>query len=74
MAAEQYPYEPPKSDISTSQQLQPGEAGSSQAEQIRRKYLNHEVNVKSFEFLFYLSAGFSAFAAIATLRYGASCR
>ena len=69
MVAEQNPYESPKSDISTFPQPGQGEEGSSQAEQIRRGYLNHEANVRSVGLLFYVSTGFFAFAAIATLRY-----
>ncbi len=69
MSAEQNPYESPNSDISTFSQDRQGEEGASQAEQIRRKYLNHEASVKSVGLLFYLSAGIFAFVAIATLRY-----
>ncbi len=69
MVAEQNPYESPKSDISTFPQPGQGEEGSSQAEQIRRGYLNHEANVRSVGLLFYVSTGFFSFAAIATLRY-----
>lgn len=62
MTPEVNPYAVPMADISVlPSQLQPG----TETEQIRRKYLKHEVSVQSIGLLYYLGGGLLALEVIA---------